>query len=113
MKEVYRQVQDLRLGGVSDWVLKQYLFPPKNLSRMVITENYDIILPDYHDMTIKMEPLVKAVYILFCVMRRESFSNACRITGKSYMISMWIFARNRTTTGHIFRKRRFARALKP
>lgn len=29
MKEVYRQVQDLRLGGVSDWVLKQYLFPPK------------------------------------------------------------------------------------
>lgn len=65
MKEVYRQVQDLRLGGVSDWVLKQYLFPPKNLSRMVITKNYDIILPDYHDMTIKMEPLVKAVYILF------------------------------------------------
>ena len=65
MKEVYRQVQDLRLGGVSDWVLKQYLFPPKNLSRMVITENYDIILTDYHDMTIKMEPLVKAVYILF------------------------------------------------
>ena len=65
MKEVYRQVQDLRLGGVSDWVLKQYLFPPKNLSRMIITENYDIILPDYHDMTIKMEPLVKAVYILF------------------------------------------------
>lgn len=65
MKEVYRQVQDLRLGGVSDWVLKQYLFPPKNLSRMVITENYDIILPDYHDMAVKMEPLVKAVYILF------------------------------------------------
>lgn len=65
MQEVYRQVQDLRLGGVSDWVLKQYLFPPKKLSRMVITENYDIILPDYHDMTIKMEPLVKAVYILF------------------------------------------------
>ena len=65
MKEVYRQVQDLRLGGVSDWVLKQYLFPPKNLSRMVITENYDIIQPDYHDMTINMEPLVKAVYILF------------------------------------------------
>lgn len=32
---------------------------------MVITENYDIILPDYHNMTIKMEPLVKAVYILF------------------------------------------------
>lgn len=65
MREVYEQVRDLRLSGVSDWVLKQYLFPPKELSRMVITEKYDIILPDYHNMVIKMEPLVKAVYILF------------------------------------------------
>lgn len=65
MREVYQQVRELRLSGVSDWVLKQYLFPPKELSRMVITEKYDIILPDYHDMAIKMEPLVKAVYILF------------------------------------------------
>ena len=111
MKEVYRQVQDLRLGGVSDWVLKQYLFPPKNLSRMVITENYDIILPDYHDMTIKMEPLVKAVYILFCVMRRESFSNVCRIIGKSYMLSMWIFARNRTTMGLIFLEEKIRQSI--
>jgi len=65
MREVYQQVWELRLNGVSDWVLKQYLFPPKELSRMVITEKYDIILPDYHNMVIKMEPLVKAVYILF------------------------------------------------
>lgn len=32
---------------------------------MVITENYDIILPYYNDLHIKMEPLVKAVFILF------------------------------------------------
>lgn len=55
MQEVYQQVRDLRLRGVSDWVLKQYLFPPKEF-RMVITEKYDIILPDYHDMVIKMTP---------------------------------------------------------
>ena len=114
MKEVYRQVQDLRLVGVNDWVLKQYLFPPKNLSRMVITENYDIILPDYHDMTIKMEPLVKAVYILFCVMRRESFSNACRIIGRAicYLCgySQEIEQQRGTSFG---RGRRFARASKP
>ena len=65
MREVYHQVRDLQLRGVSEWVLKQYLFPEKQLSRLVITEKYDIILPDYHDMQIKMEPLVKAVYILF------------------------------------------------
>lgn len=39
--------------------------PEKQLSRLVITEKYDIILPDYHDMQIKMEPLIKAVFILF------------------------------------------------
>ena len=32
---------------------------------MVITKEYRILLPDYHDMEIKMEPLVKAVYLLF------------------------------------------------
>lgn len=37
----------------------------EQLSRLIITEKYDIILPDYHDMQIKMEPLVKAVFILF------------------------------------------------
>ena len=39
--------------------------PEKQLSRLVITEKYDIILPDYHNMQIKMEPLIKAVFILF------------------------------------------------
>lgn len=65
MQEVYEKVKDLRLLGVSEWVLKQYLFPQKRLSSMVITENYDIILPYYNDLHIKMEPLVKAVFILF------------------------------------------------
>ena len=37
----------------------------EQLSRLIITEKYDIILPDYHDMQIKMEPLIKAVFILF------------------------------------------------
>ena len=31
----------------------------------MITKDYRILLPDYHDMEIKMEPLVKAVYLLF------------------------------------------------
>ena len=35
------------------------------LSKMVITKDYNILLPDYNDIEIKMEPLVKAVYLLF------------------------------------------------
>ena len=34
-------------------------------SRLIVTKDMRIILPDYNDMEIKMEPLVKAVYILF------------------------------------------------
>lgn len=35
------------------------------LSHLVITKDYRVLLPDYNDMEIKMEPLVKAVYLLF------------------------------------------------
>lgn len=65
MEEVQEKVAMLRLHGVSEWVLKKYLFPQKKLSRLVITEKYEVVLPDYKDMVIKMEPLVKAIYILF------------------------------------------------
>ena len=35
------------------------------LSRLVITKDNRIVLPDYQNMEIKMEPIVKAVYLLF------------------------------------------------
>ena len=38
---------------------------PKELGRLVITKDYRLLLPDYNNMEIKMEPLVKAVYLLF------------------------------------------------
>ena len=35
------------------------------LSRLVITKDHRILLPEYYNMEIKMEPLVKAIYFLF------------------------------------------------
>lgn len=35
------------------------------LSRLTITKDYSIILSDYNDTEVKMEPLVKAVYLLY------------------------------------------------
>ena len=48
-------------------MMKQvYLIHPDNrLSRLVITKDGRIVLSDYNGMEIKMEPLVKAVYLLF------------------------------------------------
>ena len=39
--------------------------PDDRLSRLVITKDFRLLLPDYNDMEIKMEPLTKAVYLLF------------------------------------------------
>ena len=35
------------------------------LSKLVITKKYEILLTDYNNMVIKMEPLVKAIFFLF------------------------------------------------
>ena len=39
--------------------------PPPKVSKLVITNDYRILLPDYYNIEIKLEPLVKAVYLLF------------------------------------------------
>lgn len=49
-----------RLGFHENKLKKQV-----KLSRLTITKDYSIILSDYNDTEVKMEPLVKAVYLLY------------------------------------------------
>ena len=50
----------------ADYKLLIKLIPEEpSLSRLVITKDFRIVLPDYQNMEIKMEPLNKAVYLLF------------------------------------------------
>lgn len=65
MEEIRERVAKLRQRGIAEYLLEQLIHPDNRLSRMVITKDYRIILPDYNDMEIRMEPLVKAVYLLF------------------------------------------------
>lgn len=65
LEEVRERIAKLRQRGISEYVLEQLIHPDDRLSRMVITEDWRIMLPDYNNMEIKMEPLVKAVYLLF------------------------------------------------
>ena len=65
MEEVRERINKLRQRGIAEYILEQLIHPDNRLSRMVITKEFRIILPDYNDMEIKMEPLVKAVYLLF------------------------------------------------
>lgn len=65
MEEVRERIAKLRQRGIAEYLLEQLIHPDNRLSRLVITKDYRIVLPDYNDMEIKMEPLVKAVYLLF------------------------------------------------
>ena len=65
MDEVRERINKLRQRGIAEYLLEQLIHPDNRLSRLVITKNWRILLPDYNDMEIKMEPLVKAVYLLF------------------------------------------------
>lgn len=65
ISEVAEKISKLKQRGVSLYVLEQMLQEPVKPSRMVITSDYRILLPDYQNMEIEMTPLVKAVYLLF------------------------------------------------
>lgn len=59
------RVQKLRAKGINEWTFRGLFKTKAQLSRLVITRDYRVLLPDYNDIEIKMEPLVKAVYFLF------------------------------------------------
>ena len=65
IEEVKERIAKLRQRGISQYILEQLIHPDDRLSRLVITKDYRLLLPDYNNMEIKMEPLVKAVYLLF------------------------------------------------
>ncbi|MBR1934069.1 MAG: hypothetical protein IJ841_10345 [Prevotella sp.] len=59
------RVQKLRAKGMNEWTFRGLFKTKTQLSRLVITKDHRIVLPDYNDIEVKMEPLVKAVYLLF------------------------------------------------
>lgn len=65
MEEIKERVKKLRQRGVAEHLLMELVHPETKLSKLVITKQFQIQLPDYQNMEINMEPLVKAVYFLF------------------------------------------------
>ena len=59
------RVQKLRAKGMNEWTFRGLFKTKAQLSRLVITKDFRVLLPDYNDIEVKMEPLVKAVYLLF------------------------------------------------
>lgn len=64
IKEIQERVDRLHQKGISEEILSRILHRSNKLSRLVITKDKKILLPDY-GMEIKLPALPKAVYILF------------------------------------------------
>jgi len=58
-------VQELREEGVDDRALRELLISRQPLSRLLVTADYRLYLPDFGNVEISMSPLPKAVFLLF------------------------------------------------
>ena len=65
LQEYRELVSKLKQVGVSKWALEEIIHEDEKLSRLKITKDYRIFLPDYDNMEIKMGPLPKSIFLLF------------------------------------------------
>lgn len=65
VQEIRDKVATLKNMGIAEQVLMKLIQEKPKLSHLVVTKDMRIILPDYQMMEIKMEPINKAVYLLF------------------------------------------------
>jgi hypothetical protein len=65
VKEIRDKVNALRERGMAEKLIRKLIQIEPKLSRLVITKDMRIILPDYNNMEITMEPINKAVFFLF------------------------------------------------
>ena len=63
--EIKRLVKQLHKEGFEEFVLRCMVPVEEKLSRLVMTSNYDVVLPDYGNKLIEISPLPKAVFLLF------------------------------------------------
>ena len=102
LKEVEEKISKLRKIGVSQWALEQLVKPELKYSRLVITKDYRIVLPDYNSMEIKMEPIVKAVYLLF-LKHPEGIAFKCLPDYRRELAEIYIKLRPMGLTGKAIR----------
>lgn len=64
IKEIRERIALLHKRGICDEMLRRAIKGNEKLSRLVITHDYRILLPDYN-IEVSLRPLPKAVYLLF------------------------------------------------
>ena len=65
LDEVKEKVRKLKAYGVDEAEIVAAMNEEELFPQLVVTEDYKVVLADGTDTEVKMEPLVKAVYLLF------------------------------------------------
>ena len=65
LDEVRDKVRKLKSYGVDDAEIVAAMNEEELFPQLIVTEDYKVVLADGNDTEVKMEPLVKAVYLLF------------------------------------------------
>ena len=65
LDEVRDKVRKLKSYGVGDAEILAAMNEEELFPQLIVTEDYKVVLADESDTEVKMEPLVKAVYLLF------------------------------------------------
>ncbi len=65
LDELKQIVSELRMRGVDDYIFQKTIFGEEELSRLLITKDYRIFLPDYKNIEIELGPLPKAMFLLY------------------------------------------------
>lgn len=65
LDEVKEKVRKLKAYGINDTEIVAAMNEEELFPQLIVTEDYKVVLADGADTEVKMEPLVKAVYLLF------------------------------------------------
>ncbi len=65
LEEVREKVRKLKAYGVDDAEIASVMNEEELFPQMVVTADYEILLIGERDVKVEMEPLIKAVYLLF------------------------------------------------
>lgn len=95
LREIEERVNKLKLRGVE--VMISGINDAPKLSRLVVTRDFRIILPDYGNIEIEMTPLVKAVYLLF-LRHEEGIEFKNLIDYRDELMDIYIAIRNYSIT---------------
>lgn len=96
-REVEEMLSQMRDRGINEFVLRCSLPVEKELSRLVITPRYEIVLPDFGNKKVDLAPLPKAIYLLY-LRHEEGIFFKELVDHREELQSIYIKLTNRVST---------------